>query len=72
MEKNREEYENKLIKLTGENWCPYPSDLFIETITKVNDKIALKLILERRQYSFPMFLGGDPQGIECQKLLDKA
>jgi len=56
-------------ELTGEAWCPYPSEIFIKAIFKTDDKTAIKLIEERRKISFPTFMAGEPQIDEISKIL---
>jgi hypothetical protein len=56
-----ERYLDRVEALTGERWCPYPSDRFMEEILNSNDERATKLIEARRKYTFPAFLAGDPQ-----------
>ena len=54
-------FHEKVKDLTGSEWVPYPSELFIEVILKIDNLKAIELIEERRKYTFPFFLDGDPQ-----------
>lgn len=58
----REAYEGRLVALTGHNWCPYPSGMFMEAVVELPDDAALALIEARRKMGFTMFCGvPDPQ-----------
>jgi len=48
------------LRLTGDGWCPYPGDLFVEVVLSVSDDIARELVLERRKYLFPTFFCREP------------
>lgn len=61
-------FHTRVQELTGDPWCPYPSELMMQVVMKVNDDTAKKLILKRRQYLFPHFLAGDPMQEELMKL----
>lgn len=52
----------KVQKLTGDTWCPYPSFLFAGVIIQLpDDGIAKTLIMARRQILAPQFFGNEPQ-----------
>jgi len=52
---------DRIERLTGERWAPYPSPLFMQAVLVLPDAEALEFIRERRTYFFPQFLRGDPQ-----------
>ena len=54
-------FHKRVEELTGDPWCPYPSEGFMNAIMKCQNHTAEKLIKIRRTYSFPQFLSGDPQ-----------
>lgn len=56
-------------RLTGDPWIPYSSGLFVHVLLRVEDEISRSLIKERRTFSFPQFLGGDPQETKLRTIL---
>jgi len=64
-----DKFHDRCEKLTGDVWCPYPSDLFVRVVLQVDDDTAIRLIQERRNYHFGYFLGNDPQHEELSKLI---
>lgn len=58
-------------RLTGDSWCPYPSNLFCKVIQLVDDYTAKLLIDKRREFSFPHFFVGEPQYNELVSHLTK-
>jgi hypothetical protein len=52
----------KTQKLTGEEWCPYPSFLFAGVVISLpDDGIAKTLIVARRKILAPAFFENEPQ-----------
>ena len=70
-EKLYNDFHNRVKELTNDKWCPYPSDMFMTAIMKMNDDIAIKLINERRKIMFPVFLQGDPQMEDIKNYIGK-
>lgn len=48
-------------RLTGDGWCPYPSDLMLRWADTATDEELSAAILKRRTFAFPYFLAGEPQ-----------
>jgi hypothetical protein len=72
MIKNLDKFHKKVKQLTGDAWCPYPSQLFIDTILLCDsnrNNICIELIDERRKYLFHTFLKSEPQLEKLQSLL---
>lgn len=65
------DYHARVKKLTGEDWCPYPSNDFMLLVLAVPDNEAAQLIRERRGYLFPEFLFGEPQEMHMRGLAAK-
>lgn len=65
-----EDYHARVEALTGDPWCPYPSDLFMQAVMEATDKEAIILIEGRRKYRFPAFLAGEPQRDAIKAVLD--
>ena len=63
---NHDEFTMRVKNVTGEEWCPYPSELMVRAVMLSNDTTAKELIIERRKYIFPQFLVGEPM---LEKLL---
>ncbi len=66
-----DEFHALVKKLTGSSWCPYPSESFMRAIMVAPEGEAVGLIFERRKFTFPSFLGGDPQQEKINKILNK-
>lgn len=64
-------YQTRIIKLTGEPWCPYPSELFMLAVLKADDDTAKRIIEERQRFLFPIFLTGEPQQKELERIMEK-
>ena len=58
-------------EITGDRWCPYPSHLFMTVVNRIDREIGKALIKERRTFTLPTFLEGDPQQEKLQKLFDE-
>jgi hypothetical protein len=61
-------FMDRVEKLTGERWVPYPGDLFVDVVMAVPDEVAVSLIEERRKYLFPQFMRREPQGKRLEAL----
>ena len=66
--KNFDLFHQRCEKLTGDRWCPYPSDLFIFTVNSVTDEKAKSLIEKRRTFLLPQFLAGEPMLKELNEI----
>ena len=62
-------FHQKVEELTGDPWCPYPSERFMLAILEAQEYIALKLINHRRTLLFPNFLNGEPQQEDIDTIL---
>jgi len=51
---------DRIETLTGERWCPYPSERFLDICMKVDDETLVRLVKTRRQYMFPQFIDNEP------------
>jgi hypothetical protein len=64
-----EKYRKRVELLTGDIWCPYPSEMFMLAILKTSDKKAIELINLRRKMFAPQFWSGEPQEKELKEIL---
>jgi hypothetical protein len=62
-------FHERCLALTGDAWCPYPSEEFARAIAKADDQTAIKLINQRRQYTFANFLCNEPMAKEIAEIL---
>ena len=66
-----EKYQDRVFELTGDRWCPYPSEGFMKAILHADKDSAVEMIKYRRTLSFPVFLAGEPQIKEINKVLEE-
>ena len=55
-----DKFHKRCEELTGDAWCPYPSEMMIRVTLAVKDDVAKELIVQRRLYLFPDFLRREP------------
>lgn len=67
-EKELEVFHKKCERVTGNPWCPYPSEDFILAVLLSDDDTARTLIEKRREFIFPHFLGNEPMEKEIRDI----
>lgn len=60
-------FSKRCLELLGDEWCPYPSNYFLEVCAKVSDEDFRFLVIERRKYRAPSFFSNEPM----QKILNE-
>ena len=63
------QFHKRVEELTGDPWCPYPSDNFMMAILKAQDHTAKYLINYRRTLQAPNFFGKEPQQEDIEIIL---
>lgn len=63
-QENLDNFMDRVEKLTGEKWCPYPWDWFVDVCNKVDDKLFVQLINKRRTYRAPSMMCGQEPMLE--------
>ena len=54
--KKFEEFQDRLVKLTGDIWCPYPHDFFVHVLRLENESTIHKLSCEIEHHLNPEVL----------------
>jgi len=63
------EFHARVAAITGDEWCPYPNQRFINAFMQADDALAKRMVEERRKHLFPAFLAPvDP----CEDLIQEA
>lgn len=63
------EFHLRCETLTGDTWCPYPSERFAQAVMIADDETARRLINKRRGYLFPSFVGCEPMETDILEII---